>query len=373
MKKNKKDILIFSLITTFIFIILFITEINKDFSLVIITTFLLLTTAISYILFGIKKDITTILNKIIITNLIIYFLVYYIVIYLLGIKIGYSNNYLLFKDTNNLIFYLLSLIFLEITRYIVINKDTKSKINILVITILLSIISILICKSLLSLNLFIIISIIINNLFLTYLSIYFGYKVALVYKFLLEVLIIGFPILPRLSQNILSLFTIILIVILYLNLKKIYNYYQHIYNKNTFVTKEHRIIYIPFFILFIFILAIVSKDFNIYLMGIASNSMSPKLNRGDAIIVSKEVTSKNLSKNDIIVFEHDNKKIIHRIIKITKKNNKNYYQTKGDNNDYNDNLSLTIDEIEGKVYFKIPYLAYPSIKTKEMINKRKEG
>lgn len=372
MKKNKKDIFIFSLITIFFLIIIFIAK-NREFNLVISTTFILIITVVLYALFGIKKDITTLLDKKTINILLIYSLIYYIIIYSVGLIIGYKSNSLIVKNHVNIFFYYLSILFTELIRYIVINKDKKSQCNIIVITILLLIINILNLNNLFKLNIVMYFTIIFYNIFLTNLSYYFGYKIVLVYRFLMEGLIIVIPIVPKLSLSILALLIITFIILLYLALMRSYNYYNHIIYKKKFVTKRYRLIYIPFCLIFLSILVLVSKDYDIYLMAIASNSMSPKLNRGDAIIVKKVTNDKDISPSDIIVFKHNNKNVVHRVINVIERNHKKYYQTKGDNNNNIDDIYLKINEVEGKVYLKIPYLAYPTIKIREVINKGKEG
>lgn len=368
MKKNKKDIFIFSLITIFFLIIIFIAK-NREFNLVISTTFILIITVVLYALFGIKKDITTLLDKKTINILLIYSLIYYIIIYSVGLIIGYKSNSLIVKNHVNIFFYYLSILFTELIRYIVINKDKKSQCNIIVITILLLIINILNLNNLFKLNIVMYFTIIFYNIFLTNLSYYFGYKIVLVYRFLMEGLIIVIPIVPKLSLSILALLIITFIILLYLALMRSYNYYNHIIYKKKFVTKRYRLIYIPFCLIFLSILVLVSKDYDIYLMAIASNSMSPKLNRGDAIIVKKVTNDKDISPSDIIVFKHNNKNVVHRVINVIERNHKKYYQTKGDNNNNIDDIYLKINEVEGKVYLKIPYLAYPTIKIREVINK----
>lgn len=373
MKKNKKNFLIFTLLIILVLIMSFMTKHFPNYTLVIIATNLLLLTALSYTMFGFKKNIITIFSKQIISYLLICFLIYYIIIYCLGLVIGYHSNDFFKANFITILFYFLNIIFLETIRYIIIHKDKDTRFTLPVITIFMILINSLLLQNLVQINFLIFLSIIINNIFLTYLSYYFGNKVVLIYHLFLEGFLLFLPIVPKVSSTSFSLFTILIIIIIYFGLNRKYIKYEQTNHKSNFVTKRYRLIYLPFFFLVCLVLILVSKSTNIYLMGIASNSMSPKLKRGDAIIVNKVSSEDELSVKDIIVFKHHNRKIIHRIVKIITIDDKKVYLTKGDNNKNPDNVTLNINEIEGKVTIKIPYLAYPAIKAREIINKGKEG
>lgn len=93
---------------------------------------------------------------------------------------------------------------------------------------------------------------------------------------------------------------------------------------------------------------------------IIGKSMEPNLKAGDLIITIKN--KNNLYKeNDIITFEYKDSYyndiiITHRIIKVENKNNKVYYITQGDNNDFKDNISIENIDVIGKMLIKLPKL-----------------
>ena len=95
-------------------------------------------------------------------------------------------------------------------------------------------------------------------------------------------------------------------------------------------------------------------------IGIISGSMSPNINRGDMVIVQKS-TINDVEVDDIIEYKRDNKSIVHRIIKKYDVNGKTYVITKGDNNDSQDSGAVTEDEVQAKIIFKIPYVAWPMV------------
>lgn len=372
MRKNKKNNLVFYLLTLFIFIMLFSIKKFSQYSLVVITTFLLIFTSLTYLTCGFKKSFTTILDKQIIKYLSIYSLAFYIIIYLFGFAIGYNENSLTNQNLISVLFYLLNIIFLEIIRYIIINRDTESRKDIIIIACLITIINILLLKYFTNLKLLLIIIVCANSLFSTFLSLTFGYKVTLIYRLLLEHLLFFIPIIPAFNSFWFILLYIGFIILTYRKLRTVYSHYERD-NFINFVPKSYRLIYIPFCLIFIFTIVIISSKANIFLMGIASNSMAPSIRRGDAVLVKKVKDNTVAAVDDIVIFKHKNKMIAHRIIEIVTKDKEKYYVTKGDNNKKPDEALLKVNEVEGIVCFKIPYLAYPSIKSREIISKRKEG
>ena len=91
--------------------------------------------------------------------------------------------------------------------------------------------------------------------------------------------------------------------------------------------------------------------------------MSPNVNLGDVVIVEKvPLKSLNtLKKGDILVYKHDDKTIVHRIVAISKINNKYIFRTKGDHNESSDNYDISEKDVIGKVDVKISYIGYPVV------------
>ena len=85
----------------------------------------------------------------------------------------------------------------------------------------------------------------------------------------------------------------------------------------------------------------------------------------DAAIIMK-CDASIIKENDIIEYQKDNYTIIHRVIKIYNRNGKIFFITKGDNNDDEDRLPVTTDEVKGRIIARIPYIAFPSIFMKNL-------
>lgn len=88
---------------------------------------------------------------------------------------------------------------------------------------------------------------------------------------------------------------------------------------------------------------------------ITTNSMEPSINAGDVIVV-KEVNEEDLKVKDVITFKKGESKITHRISSIVKRDNKNVFITKGDNNNVEDTEGVIYENVLGKQVLRIPYI-----------------
>lgn len=133
------------------------------------------------------------------------------------------------------------------------------------------------------------------------------------------------------------------------------------FSKKTFATIIY-IILIPiiFYNTMIIVQAVTNAKetpsvFGIKTFVIISGSMEPSLEIGD-IVVIKKVDKEDLKEGDVISFRNGESIITHRINKIiVDKNGIKQYETKGDNNNISDKSFVKYEEIEGKLFSKIPY------------------
>ena len=99
-------------------------------------------------------------------------------------------------------------------------------------------------------------------------------------------------------------------------------------------------------------------------IAIVSNSMANVFTKGDVVLYSNYQT---LQINDIIVFQSQNKIMVHRIVNIKEQNGKKYYQTKGDQNKTIDNFLVREEQILGIYRFHIKYIGYPAISFQDFL------
>ena len=113
---------------------------------------------------------------------------------------------------------------------------------------------------------------------------------------------------------------------------------------------------------------LISCQFKYGILVIGSESMTPTINIGDAIIY-KQYKNQIIKKGDIIIFNNSGIKTVHRVTKIENINNEIRYTTKGDANESEDIGYITKEDIIGIKIIKIKYIGYPTIWIRELFNK----
>lgn len=89
---------------------------------------------------------------------------------------------------------------------------------------------------------------------------------------------------------------------------------------------------------------------------VLSGSMETQISAGDLVVV-KEVSSSELKKNDIIAYQNEDDTVTtHRIVDFTEENDETKLVTKGDNNNINDEKTVSLSQVEGLYQFKVAKL-----------------
>lgn len=98
------------------------------------------------------------------------------------------------------------------------------------------------------------------------------------------------------------------------------------------------------------------------LVVVESESMLPTLAVGHLLVLQYRAPDQ-IQVGDIIVFNtsYHNKPIVHRIVEIQNVSGELHYYTQGDNNDVQDPMYRTYNDIIGVVVFGIPYIGYVTL------------
>lgn len=368
--KLKLYILEFTLLILLIFT-LFVSNIYKTIYLsiilfifmIIIKKIILKRNTISYM----KKEITILM--------FIFSLIYLIVFYLLGIYVGFNKSTITFSLKTILYFIIpLSLIIYStenIREIFLTKKDNLSKIITFIIMILIDLIiytevyNITILNDFLTILGFILFSSISNNLLFNYIVVRYSKKGIIIFRLITILYQYIIPIIP----NIYIFFrTFLRIIYPYF----IYLFIDNTYSKNKFKLsyknrKKEIISTITLVIILTSIIMLVSCEFKYGIIVIGSGSMKGSLDIGDTTIY-KTYNNEILNKGDIIIFNKNNTKIIHRIVDIKNINGENRYYTKGDANKDIDNWYITNKDIIGISKIKIKYIGYPTLFIKELFS-----
>ena len=344
-------------------------------------SFMILLLFLSIKFLGFRKDKPTGLSKNVFRVVIIYLLITFFVMYGLGFGIGFLKNAYsrsFFTLLENIFAPILIIILIELFRYVVIweNKDKKSIIVLFTIVIIgfelaLSIgrVDYSSVKEVFTLVATIILPVIIKNSVLSYLCYHIGYKVPMFYRLIMDVYIFVVPIVPNLGDYINSMILVSLPLLIYISafglIDERSTKVEPIFTKSNFSIWD-----IPVSIILIGMIVLISGLFPHYMIGVGSDSMSPKVNKGDAVILKKVGKTTKVEKGDIIAYEKDGKIIVHRVVGITKDKKGNYlYTTKGDANGGNDPKPVKRKQVDGVVRVKIPFIAYPTVWLSETFNK----
>ncbi|MBE6576933.1 MAG: signal peptidase I [Ruminococcaceae bacterium] len=111
---------------------------------------------------------------------------------------------------------------------------------------------------------------------------------------------------------------------------------------------------------------LISCQFRFGALVIATDSMTGEINKGDMIIY-EQYDDQNIQEGQVIVFEKNENKIVHRVIRIENIGGEVRYYTKGDANADVDEGYIGKEAIVGVTDFKLAYLGYPALWLREMI------
>ena len=111
---------------------------------------------------------------------------------------------------------------------------------------------------------------------------------------------------------------------------------------------------------------LISCQFRFGALVIATDSMTGEINKGDMIIYER-YEDQIIEEGQVIVFTDGGNRIVHRVIRIETIGDETRYYTKGDANKDPDFGYRTESDIFGLTDVKIPYIGYPSLWLREII------
>lgn len=103
---------------------------------------------------------------------------------------------------------------------------------------------------------------------------------------------------------------------------------------------------------------IISDFFGIDRYLVVSGSMEPSLYAGDIVFVNTDVDFEDVEIGDVIIFQYDERNIIHRVVDETWIEGEKYLKTKGDNNKSADGYLTTKYNFCGVSVCRIPKIGF---------------
>ena len=374
MRKEKLEIYVFevTMIVLLFFILFASSVINKMFIALILMTFCM----ISHFFFR-RKNIKSIYEKKTLVLMIIFAFIYIAVFYLLGLFLGFEKNKYIFNIKNIINVYIpvtIIIIVSELIRKKYLIQDTvlvykakKFNPSWILILVMMVLIDLIVNISIYDLSKiddfllvvgFILFSSISYNLLFNYMISRYGSKGIIAYRIITVLPLYMIPIIPSVYILMRSFIRMFVPLVLYI-------IFDNIYAKKGFASrrdkrKKNIIITSIVFVVIVLYIMLISCQFKYGLIVIGSKSMTGIINKGDAVIYEK-YEGQTLKKGQIIIFNYNNIKTVHRIEDVKKNNGSIYYITKGYANKNNDFGYRTKDDIEGVVNIKIKYIGKPTL------------
>ena len=205
------------------------------------------------------------------------------------------------------------------------------------------------------------------NLLYNYISIRYGITGNIMYRLVTVLYVYIIPYIP----NVYIFFRAILRM-LYPYI--IYQVLEYTFAKNNMIVayedkRKNFISKVALSIIAITFAMLISCQFEYGILVIGSGSMTGTINKGDAIFYESYDRQEDvINEGQIIVFNQDDRKIVHRVIDLKRVNDEIRYTTKGDANQKEDDGYITDEDIFGICKSKIPYIGYPSIWIRDMFS-----
>ena len=380
MKKGFNKILILEIIL--LIFLLFNSFVFKIANMYVISGIMLPFLILMTVLNGFEKDNYR-YKKDVLLNIIIFLLMYYFITYFLGlfsgfVKSSYSLSFInIIKNT----FPVIALILIsELMRYVLFNK-TKRNLPCLIIGCLLfvmvdinTMVHIYDVKTALGITKMICLVVfpsITKNIFLTYLTMKVGYKNGIIYRLITELSTYLLPIFPDFGEYINVLLKTVLPIAIMARLNNMFNYYSVRKIKDSRYNSRKLILYSVITFALLTIVLLTSGLFTYQALTIGSGSMSPAIEKGDVIILKgmKNEEARKIKKGDVLVYNHDNKIIVHRVIKKSNNGKTISFKTKGDYNNTKDSWTVKQEDVIGIVKFRIRWVGMPTVALNELLNK----
>lgn len=303
-------------------------------------------------------------------------IIYVAILYFLGFFTGfYQSTFLLstWSIINYIIPYIVIIVSAEIIRKKILLKEDKfSSFLVLVAMVMLDIILNSNIHNLRTVNdYFVLVSFIIfasiaNNLLFNYTIIkYRNVKATILYRLLTILYAYILPITPDVYIFLESILKMVFPYAMYVILENVYAQKKVVLA--TGQRKKEIVVSVVFYIIIVIIAMLVSCKFKYGVLVIGSGSMTGTINKGDIVFFAKYGKDEEIETGDIIVFNRDGEKIVHRIIDQRALGTESRYYTKGDANQQEDDGYVQKSDIIGHVKSRIPFIGYLTLLVNNLV------
>lgn len=316
-----------------------------------------------------KRNVESVDSKKVTTILLIFAIIYLIAFYAMGLYFGYYKATITFSFwalTRYIIPTAIIIISSEVMRNIFLAQNTKFPKTITLIIMVL--IDLIIYTDIYNVNTFEEMVEVIGftffasvacNLLYNYVSNRYGIVGNIIYRLITVLYVYIIPYIPNVYIFFRSILRMVYPYIVYQVLEYTFakdNMIVALEDKRKSLTNK-----IVLAVMTIVLAMLISCQFKYGILVIGSGSMTGTINKGDAIFFEQYNKKDKIEIGQIIVFNKDNLKIVHRVVDVKKVNGETRYTTKGDANQENDDGYITTEDVVGICKFRIAYIGYPSI------------
>ncbi len=379
MKKNETTIsivLIISVIFAFLYYFWIVPKLGTAANFVYLGFFSLVALFL-YIKYKIQKSNKT-LNSYTIRTTIIILMTVLLTVYLAGFFLGFNRTAFLYTPLGiikNIYPVIITAVALEIIRNIVANRSKNRNFLLILLTIYYILFSLALTAKYYSFynmeqvfKFFCVYfcPVVSKELLYSHLTHRVGLKPVLILRLLLDLYPFMFPIYPDLGEYLESVIAILMPYIIYASTIRGIKYVEK--ERDSLNKVSRKFVYAPVIIFLLIITVLVSGIFKYKMIAVASGSMKPTYDRGDAIIYEKD-KPKDIKVGDVLAFRYKGLIVTHRVV--AKYNSKNTisFRTKGDANKDNDAFLVPEEDVLGVVKYVVPYIGLPTVWFSEVRNR----
>lgn len=203
------------------------------------------------------------------------------------------------------------------------------------------------------------------NLLYNYISVRYGSKGNIIFRLITTLYAYVIPVAPDVYVFFKSFLRMLYPYIIYLILEKQFSNNDFTVARNE--KKKEIIGNTVLLVIITLLIMLISCKFKYGILVIGSGSMTGTIDKGDAVIF-ESYDDQNIRKGQVIIFDYNGIRTVHRVVDMKNVNGEYRYYTKGDANEKIDGGYITNEQIHGLVKLKIKYIGYPTLWLRDLFS-----
>lgn len=211
---------------------------------------------------------------------------------------------------------------------------------------------------------------------LTYVAYEYDYRAGVAYRLVMEMPIYILPILPDVSEYLTTMFTIALVLALAFLVVRVHGR-KAVEKPGERPEGESKLVWKRYakyggvavaLVAMAVYVGLMSGIFKYHLLAIGSGSMEPNIRVGDMVLVEKTDKYDEIEEGEVLVYQHANMVMVHRLVERDERGANYYFKTQGDANDSEDAWWVEQGDVIGVAKGRIVAFGYPTLWLNELFN-----